>query len=68
MPVWQTIATAPLNREIEVAVLDGLGYHVFAFWVRRTEAGWVANRIEGFLSIALTFRRTDAAPPSKARR
>ncbi len=60
MPVWQTIATAPFDREIEVAVLDELEYDVFAFRVRRTAAGWVVEGIDGFMFIAPTHWRERA--------
>jgi len=56
-PAWQTIVTAPFDRDIEVAVLNERGYEVFALFVRRTQAGWLANRIDDFLAIAPTHWR-----------
>jgi len=56
-PVWQTIVTAPFDREVGVAVLNERGYNVFALFVRRTRAGWVADRIDDFLAIAPTHWR-----------
>jgi hypothetical protein len=58
MLVWQPSQTAPINREIEVAALDGRGYHVLAFCVRRADAGW--TEFDGFLSLAPTHRRERA--------
>jgi len=52
---WQPIATVPPNREIEVAILDRAGYHVFAFCVRRTEAGWAIDDIGGIVPIDPTL-------------
>jgi len=54
---WQPIATAPPGHEIEVAVLDRAGYHVFAFWVRCTEAGWAIGDIGGIVPIDPTHWR-----------
>jgi len=51
------VATVPPDREIKVAVLDRGGYHVFVFWVRRTEAGWAIDDIRGVVPIDPTHWR-----------
>lgn len=39
--MWEKIATAPLNRDIEIAVIDADGAHALIFPCRRTEEGWI---------------------------
>jgi len=38
---WKLIDTAPFDREVEVAVIDGAGVHALTFPCRRIFAGWV---------------------------
>ena len=40
---WQSIATAPLDRELELAVIDYDGPHALIFPCRRTDWGWVKS-------------------------
>ena len=39
--MWQPIVTAPYDRDLELAVIDGKGEHSLVFPCRRTEQGWV---------------------------
>lgn len=39
--VWQTIATAPYDRDLELAVVEGDRVHPLIFACRRTPVGWI---------------------------
>jgi hypothetical protein len=39
--VWERIATAPYDRDLEVAVIDGDRVHPLVFACRRMPNGWV---------------------------
>ena len=38
---WKPIDTAPFDRDVELAVVNGDGKHALAFPCRRTIGGWV---------------------------
>jgi hypothetical protein len=38
---WKPIYTAPFDRDVEIAVIDGDGKHALTFPCRRTVGGWV---------------------------
>jgi hypothetical protein len=38
---WKTIDTAPFDRDVELAVIDGSGVHALTFHCRRVFGGWV---------------------------
>jgi hypothetical protein len=38
---WQTISTAPFDRDLELAVIDAEGQHALVFPCRRVLRGWV---------------------------
>jgi hypothetical protein len=40
---WQRIVTAPLDRDLELAVIDDDGPHALIFPCRRTETGWLKS-------------------------
>jgi len=40
-PIWETIATAPYDRDLEVAVIEGDYVHPLVFACRRTPGGWI---------------------------
>jgi hypothetical protein len=40
-PMWREISTAPFDRDLELAVLDGEGPHALVFPCRRIVAGWM---------------------------
>ena len=39
--VWQDISTAPYDRDLELAVIEGDHLHPLVFACRRTVSGWV---------------------------
>ena len=39
--MWNPIASAPLDRDIELAVIDGDGPHALVFACRRIPGGWM---------------------------
>lgn len=40
-PAWESIATAPYNRALELAVIEGGRVHPLIFACRRAPDGWV---------------------------
>jgi hypothetical protein len=38
---WQSITTAPFDRDLELAVIDGWGTHTVVFPCRRVVHGWI---------------------------
>jgi hypothetical protein len=38
---WKPISDAPLDRDLELAVIDREGEHALVFPCRRSEAGWI---------------------------
>jgi hypothetical protein len=54
---WQTIATAPFDSDIEVALFDRGEAHPLAFPCRRTMDGWVNAKTRKFIILALTHWR-----------
>jgi hypothetical protein len=51
---WQTIANAPFERDIEVAVFDRGEAHPLAFPCRRSLDGWVNAKTRKVIILALT--------------
>jgi hypothetical protein len=39
--MWQSIASAPFDRDLELAVIDRDGPHALVFPCRRILAGWI---------------------------
>jgi hypothetical protein len=39
--MWQPIATAPFEEDLELAVLDSDGEHALVFPCRRVPGGWI---------------------------
>jgi len=39
--MWRDISTAPFDRDLELAVLDGDGAHALVFACRRIVGGWM---------------------------
>jgi hypothetical protein len=39
-PIWETIATAPFDHDLELAVVEGDHVHPLVFACRRTKDGW----------------------------
>ena len=50
---WQPITTAPYNRDLEVAVVEGVDAHTLVVRCRRTAGGWIN---------AATGKRIDVNP------
>jgi hypothetical protein len=40
---WQLIATAPFDRDLELAVIDYEGPHALIFPCRRMQTGWLKS-------------------------
>jgi hypothetical protein len=39
--MWQHVSTAPFERDLELAVIDGDGPHTLVFPCRRILSGWM---------------------------
>lgn len=39
--IWQEISTAPFNRDLELAVIEGDHVYTVVFACRRTVSGWI---------------------------
>jgi hypothetical protein len=39
--MWQSISSAPFDRDLELAVIDRDGPHALVFACRRILAGWI---------------------------
>jgi hypothetical protein len=50
---WQPIASAPFDRDLELAVIEGDGQHALVFPCRRIFGGWIN---------AQTKKRIDVRP------
>ncbi len=65
---WQTIATAPFDRYLELAVIDGVGIHTLVFPCRRVLRGWVRAKDAVPVKVYPThWREWDDFSPSFAR-
>ncbi|ERF82313.1 MAG: hypothetical protein CFE30_17960 [Bradyrhizobium sp. PARBB1] len=40
---WEGVATAPFDRDLELAVIEGNAIHKLVFPCRRTLGGWVKS-------------------------
>jgi hypothetical protein len=40
-PVWETISTAPYDRDLEIAVIEGDHLHPLVFACRRAPGRWL---------------------------
>jgi hypothetical protein len=56
-PVWETIATAPYDRDLELAVVDGDRVHSLIFACRRTPGGWIKVATRERVAISPTHWR-----------
>lgn len=54
---WQTIASAPFDRDLEVAVLDAGETHAVVFPCRRVLRGWVSAETAAPVAIHPTHWR-----------
>jgi hypothetical protein len=55
--MWQPIATAPFNCDLEIAVLDQDGPHALVFACRRVPGGWTKSRTQERLDVRPTHWR-----------
>ena len=54
-PIWEEIATAPYDRDLELAVVEGDHVHQLVFPCRRTPAGWVKVVTHERVAVLLQF-------------
>jgi hypothetical protein len=67
IPMWQTIATAPFDNDIELAVIDADGAHALVFPCRRILNGWMNAETKERLEVHPThWRRWEARPKDGA--
>jgi hypothetical protein len=55
--VWENISTAPFDRDLEVAVIEGDSLHALVFACRRTLNGWVRAKTRERLTVNPTHWR-----------
>ncbi|HVO92001.1 MAG TPA: hypothetical protein VMT22_04135 [Terriglobales bacterium] len=55
--MWQTVASAPFDRDIELAVIDGDGPHTLVFACRRVLNGWIKAETKERLDVRPTHWR-----------
>ena len=64
---WQTIATAPFDRDLELAVIDiGGDVHALVFPCRRVLHGWVKAKMEMPVNVHPTHWRVWDGPVKAA--
>jgi hypothetical protein len=57
-PVWETIATAPYDRDLELAVIEGSHIHSLVFACRRVPNGWLKVSTRERLTVSPTHWRS----------
>jgi hypothetical protein len=55
--MWQSISTAPFDRDLELAVLDKDGAHALVFPCRRIFGGWVKSQTGARIEVRPTHWR-----------
>jgi hypothetical protein len=55
--IWQSISTAPYDRDLELAVIDGDHLHPLIFACRRTAGGWAKVPTQERISVRPTHWR-----------
>jgi len=65
---WKAIDTAPFDRDVELAVIDGAWVHALAFPCRRVFGGWVNAETKKRLYYLLPthWRDRSAVPATSA--
>jgi hypothetical protein len=61
--MWTPIATAPFDRNIELAVIDRSGIHTLVFACRRVPGGWMKTETEQMIAVSPTHWREWTDPP-----
>ena len=66
---WRAIATAPLGRDLELAVLDSDGFHALVFPCRRVPRGWANAKTRAPVGVHPTHWREwdDSVSPVSCR-
>ena len=54
---WRPIATAPFDRELELAVIDRDGPHALVFPCRRVLSGWIKSGSKAPVAVRPTHWR-----------
>jgi hypothetical protein len=54
---WKPISTAPVERDLELAVIDHDGPHTLIFPCRRTLAGWMNAQTKRLIDVRPTHWR-----------
>jgi hypothetical protein len=54
---WQLIASAPFDRDLELAVIDAQGLHTLVFPCRRVLRGWVKTKTSAPVDVHPTHWR-----------
>jgi len=55
--MWQSIATAPFNRDLQLAVIDTRGVHALVFPCRRLLRGWAKAQTKSPVEVYPTHWR-----------
>ena len=55
--MWQPISSAPLNRDIELAVIDETGVHILIFPCQQVLCGWINAKLGTRVDIRPTHWR-----------
>jgi hypothetical protein len=55
--MWQVISTAPFDRDLELAVIDGDGPHALVFPCRRVLGGWTKAETKERIDVRATHWR-----------
>jgi hypothetical protein len=63
--MWQPASTAPFDRDLELAVIDGIGVHALVFPCRRILGGWTDAKTRRRLEVNPTHWRDWKAHPGE---
>ena len=63
--MWEPIASAPFDRDLELAVLKDGGEHALVFPCRRVPGGWVDAKSGRWLPVHPTHWREWASQPGE---
>jgi hypothetical protein len=55
--MWKTVPSAPFDRDLELAVIDGDGTHALVFACRRIAGGWTRAETRERLDVSPTHWR-----------
>jgi hypothetical protein len=55
--MWQPVGTAPFDRDLELAVIDGDEPHALVFPCRRAIHGWIKAETNGKIEVRPTHWR-----------